>query len=195
MSDPSDTESRRGDVAAVLEMMKSPVGLGLTASPEDAYLLSDAVRCYTHGGDVGAVFCAHASCERDLAASVQASGGAPARAKMWGLGALVDHLEEADALPSDLVTRLRDLNEARKTLYHYGHSESEDALMHRTSRLIAERGGATVRAELAEQRGAAGDNKDVWLFAIELTLRQIALEAVTTGLLLRSWIAENEYGL
>lgn len=178
-----------------MALMESPVGLGLTASPEDAYLLSDAVRCYIAGGDVGAVFCAHASCERDLAASVQRSGDAPARAKMWGLGALIDHLEQVNTLPADLVQPLRDLNVARKTLYHHGHSESEAALMRRTSRFIEEHGESQFHADFAAAHGRPGGNKEVWVFAMDRTLRRIALDAITTGFLLRSWMASSMYGL
>ena len=156
---------------------------------EDSYLLSDAVLCYLNGADAGTIFCAHASCERDLAALIQASGSAPSGSERWGLGALVSHCADQGLMPSDLLDNLRILNDHRKTLYHYGHSESDTALRQRTYELIHEVGSSKLREDFKERHGYDGDNKEVYRIAMDRVLQQNALSALTTGFMLRSWLA------
>ena len=184
----SEQEKRRDDVRAAMAVMDSPMGLGITVDAEDQYLLSDAVRCYIGGADAGTIFCAHASCERDLAAMVKHSGSAPANSERWGLGAFVSHFAAQAAMPPDLLNRLRILNDHRKTLYHYGHSESDTALLRRTSELIEEVVPSKLHDDFREQHGYEGDNKEVWRFAMDRVLQQNALSALTTAFKLRSWL-------
>lgn len=185
----SEQEKRRADVRAAIATMDSPMGLGITVDAEDQYLLSDAVRCYLGGADAGTIFCAHASCERDLAAMVKHSGFASANSGRWGLRALVSYCATQGTMPQDLIQRLSILNDHRKTLYHYGHSESETALRRRTSELIKEVGSSKLREEFREQHGHEGGNKEVWAFAMGRVLQQNALSGLTAAFKLRSWLA------
>lgn len=182
-------EKRRADIRDAMKVMDSTMGLGLTVDAEDAYLLSDALRCYINGADAGTIFCVHASCERDLAAMLQASGSAPAGSQRWGLGTLVAHCAAQRLVPSDLLDNLRILNDHRKTLYHYGHSESDTALRMRTSEFIQEDGLSKLHEEFNDRHGYEGGNKDVYKFAMGRVLQRDALSALTTGCMLRSWLA------
>jgi hypothetical protein len=191
--DKPQQDKRRADVWAAMKVMDFPMGLGLTVDVEDTYLLSDAVLCYISGADAGTVFCAHASCERDLAAMVRHSDSVPARSERWGLGALISHCAAQGVMPADLLDRLRVLNDHRKTLYHYGHSDSADALRRRTSELIEEVGPSKLRDCFKQQHGYDGDNKEVWRFAMDSALQQNALSALTTAFMLRSWLTPRPY--
>jgi hypothetical protein len=187
----TEQDKRRADVNAAMKVMDSPIGLALMVDAEDAYLLTDAVRCYINGADAGTIFCVHASCERDLAAMVQASGSAPGGSQRWGLGALVSYCADQGLMPSDLVDNLRVLNDHRKTLYHYGHSESDTALSQRTDELIQEVGSSKLHEDFKEQHGYEGDNKHIYAFAMDRVLQRNALSALTTGFMLRSWLAPS----
>jgi hypothetical protein len=187
----AEQDKRRADVRAAMKVMKSPLGLAVTVDVEDTYLLSDATRCYISGADAGTIFCVHASCERDLAAMVKHSDVAPPRSERWGLGNLVAHFAAQGPMPPDLLERLAELNEHRKTLYHYGHSESETALRWLTSNLIEEVGAFRLREEFKQLHGYDGDNKEVWKFAMDRVLQRNALSALTTGFMLRSWLAPS----
>ncbi|WP_448059187.1 hypothetical protein [Cellulomonas hominis] len=184
----SDLESRREHIRRAARLMGSPFGLGLTVDVEDMYLLHDAISCYIHGADAGAIFCSHASCERDLAALVFYSEDAPPRSSQWGLGSLIGHFAKLGKMPADLGDRLRRLNSDRKALYHFGHSQTEIALERRSSELTAEVGEAALRDEFHRRNGYEGRNKDVWRFAITATLQRNAIEGVTTACLLRAWV-------
>jgi hypothetical protein len=186
----TEQDERRANIRTAMKSMDSPLGLGLTVDVEDAYLLADAIRCYINGADAETIFCSHASCERDLAAMVQSSDSAPARSHRWGLGALVDHLAAQGSMPSDLLDRLRILNDQRKSLYHYGHSESETALRRRTSDLIQELGRSKLDEDFKKRHGRGGDNKEVWSFAMDRVLQENALAALATAFLLRSWLTQ-----
>lgn len=124
---------------------------------------------------------------------IEASGSAPAGSKHWGLGALVSHCANAGLIPSDLLDNLRLLNDHRKTLYHFGHSESETALLQRTDELIREIGSSKLCEDFQEERGYEGDNNQVFKFAMDRVLRQNALSARSTAFKLRSWLASNPH--
>lgn len=186
----SDLVRRQRLLSAALSRMTNLAGLGLTVDVEDSYLLSNAQLCFARGADAGAVFCAHASCERDLAALVGAAGSGPARWERWGLGPLVTHCAEQHGLPTDIARQLVELNESRKTLYHFGHSDSETALRQSTQTLIAEVGSRALRDEFAKIHGHEGGNKDVWRYAMDRALEQKALSSIEAALQLRSWLAE-----
>lgn len=186
-----ERDKRRADVRAAMATMESPSGLGITVDVEDRYLFSDAIRCYIVGADAGTIFCAHASCERDLAALVKHSGSAPKNSERWGLGSLVSHCVKQRAIPQDLIDGLGVLNDHRKTLYHFGHSESDVALRSRTNELIEELGSAKVRGDFREKHGYDGDNKSIWRFAMDRVLQQNALMSLATAFQLRSWLAPS----
>ncbi|MEU7823002.1 hypothetical protein [Catellatospora sp. NPDC049133] len=187
----AEQERRRGEIRAAMRVMDSPLGLALAVDPEDSYLLSDAVRCYINAADAGTIFCVHASCERDLASMLAASGSAPAAAHRWGLGALVTYCASQGLMPPEILGELRELNDHRKTLYHYGHSESDTALRQRTLELIQEIGHSELSAEFEEKHGYGGENKEIFAFAMDRVLQRNALSALTTGFRLRSWLAQS----
>lgn len=97
-----------------MDCMENPAGFGLAADVEDSYLLFDAARCYRAGADSGTIFCAHASCERDLAVTIPVSGAKPQKSNRWGLGRIIDHLDRDRVLPAQLVAELRSLSDYRK---------------------------------------------------------------------------------
>ncbi len=185
----SEQDKRRAEIAAAIKAMDNVIGLGFTVNVEDIYLLSDAVRCYRIGIDSGAIFCAHASCERDIAAMLEATGAAPAGSQRWGLGALVSYCAKSDLIPVELTENLNRLNEHRKTLYHYGHTDSETALRQQAYRLIEEIGSENLRLDFQEERGYLGDNKELFRYAMDRVLRQNALLGLRTAFQLRSWLA------
>lgn len=187
----TEQDKRRADIRVAMKVMDSPFGLGLTVDPEDAYLLSDAMRCYINGADAGTIFCVHASCERDLAAMLHASGSAPVGSQRWGLGVIVSHYADQGLMPSHLLDNLRILNDHRKTLYHYGHSESDTALRQRTYDLIHDVGSSKLREDFRERRGFEADNKELYAFAMDCVLQRNALSALTTGFMLRSWLGQK----
>ena len=93
-----EQDKRRADIRTAFQVMSSPIGLGVSVNVEDKYLLSNAMCCYIHGADAGAIFCAHASCERDLAALVAARGeGCAAEVDAMGSGWFGDILYGARA--------------------------------------------------------------------------------------------------
>jgi len=187
-----EQDGRRADVRNAMKVMHSPMGLGVTVDVEDAYLLLNAVRCYIGGADAGTIFCAHATCERDLAALVRHTDPVPKHSARWGLGGLVQHFESLNnSMPSELLGRLRALNDHRKTLYHYGHSEAPSALRARTYDLIEDVGSATLRDDFRELHDYQGDNKDIITFAMDRVLKNDALAALTTSLMLRSWLTRR----
>ena len=187
----SDEEKRRADLAEAMEVMASPAGLGLTVDLEDARLMTDAMTCYIYGADTATVFCVHAACERDLASSLHNSDSTPVNSKMWGLGKLISHYRAGGWIPDDLLERLDNLNEYRKILYHFGHSASDNALLRRTYDLVERVGPGNVRREYKELHGHDGGNKEILSFALDQVRQETALEALTTGLMFRSWVAEQ----
>jgi hypothetical protein len=164
-------------------------GLGSTVDAEDAYLLLDSIRCYIGGADVGAIFVAHAVCERDLAAVLHHSGTAPNGSIRWGLGTLIKHFDDSGELPVELISDLMQLNENRKALYHFGHSESSSALIARTHELIEQVGSGALRETFRERSGVDGDNKDILRFAMDQALRDMALSGLAAAIRLRTHVA------
>ena len=78
-------------------------------------------------------------------------------------------------------------------MYHYGHSESETALLQGTYELIRELGFSRLRENFQEERGYEGDNKQVFKFAMDRVLQQNALSSLSTAFKLRSWLASNRH--
>lgn len=185
----NDEATRRAEVQATMLAFASGHGLGSTVDPEDTYLLMDAIRCYIGGADAGAIFVAHAVCERDLAAVLHHSGAAPNGSIRWGLGALIKYFDEAGELPSELISDLTALNDHRKALYHFGHSQSSTALMARTYELIDEVGSGPLRDTFRERSGFDGGNKDILRFAMDQALRDMALSGLAAALRLRTHVA------
>ena len=184
-----DQTQRRADVAAAVGGMANPLGLALEMFAEDRYLLADAMRAYIGGSDAGAVFCAHAVCERELAGLVEHSGSAPSDSVRWGLGRLIDYCKQHALLPKAFLDPLARLNEHRKTLYHYGHAESAAALQRRALELIEQVGPQRLWKDFEARHGYAGEPKEVHGFAMDAVLRASALEAIKLMLDLRSHFA------
>jgi hypothetical protein len=184
----SELDERRSEVAAAIRE-EGVLSIAMGVDVEDIYLLSGAFRCYVYGADAGAVFCAHASCERDLASTLFHAASPPIGLERWGLGRFVEYCRANGLLPSELLERLVDLNESRKALYHFGHTAAESALTRRTAALLAELGSAELYRQFAHYTGRNGDPKEVYGFAMDLTIRKTALAALRTGLALRTRIA------
>ena len=94
-------------------------------------------------------------------------------------------------LPADLLDRLAQLNEHRKTLYHYGHADSSAALQRRTSEFLDRVGSEQIRADFEKQHGEAGSNKNVYRFAMDAVLKDSALNAIVVMFELRSQLAAD----
>jgi hypothetical protein len=97
----------------------------VAGTPEIAFLRMEAQSAFLAGLGGSAVICAHAACERELAAWVQSLGpAAPKRWTRWGLGNLAVYAIEQEFVPSDLGASLLELNERRRFLYHLQDKES-----------------------------------------------------------------------
>lgn len=186
-----DIERREHALKSALTRMANPRGLGLVVALEYAYLLTGAQLCFTRGADAGAVFCAHASCERDLASLVKFEGDGPRGSERWGLGPLVTHCVQHHELPQELAQQLQELNESRKTLYHFGHSEAEASLARATDALIEEVGSDRLHQDFMDLFGYEGRNKEVWKYAVDRALESMALAALEAAMQLRSWLARD----
>lgn len=192
----AEREARRDDVITAMGGAASRstliLGLGLTVDVEDQFLLYNAVLCYVSGADAGAIFCAHASCERDLSAMVAHLDDPPAGAERWGLGALVGHCRSAGLLGAELLDSLGELNERRKNLYHYGHSDSERGLGARSGQMLEREGTSGLREEFVARHGYEGGIKDIWRLAIDRVVQRDALAAITAAFRLRWWLVDHE---
>jgi len=184
---------RREALAGAVRRMDDVRGMGFVSTVEDGYLLTGAQLCFLSGADAGAIFCAHASCERDLAAMVNAAETGPRGWERWGLGPLVTRCIEHHGLPRVLGQQLLDLNESRKTLYHFGHSDAEASLARATSALIETGGSEKLFEDFKKLNGREGCNKEVWRYAMDRVLEDKALAAIDATLRLRSWFAVKEF--
>lgn len=164
----------------------SPFGYAATVTVEDRYLLPNAVTSYVHGADAATIFCAHAACERALAAELRdqppAGSVTPKDLDRWGLGRMIRRYRELDALPIPLLDDLSRLNSRRTSLYHFGHTEKDDAL---TSRAF-EGEEESPYTQFERENGFAPDNKEAWQFALDRRLRRDALAALETVFRLRT---------
>ena len=180
-----DLSRRREDLKNAVNRMLDIRGVALVSTVEDSYLLSGARLCFMRAADVGAIFCAHASCERDLAAMFDASDSGPRGWERWGLGPLVQHSREQFQLPEELAMKLLELNETRKTLYHFGHSEADASLSSATSAYVDEVGSGALCAEFRARHGRDGRNEEVWRYAMDRVLEAKALAEIEAALQLR----------
>lgn len=187
-----DLSRRREDLTDAVNRIVDTRGVGLVSTVEDSYLLSGARLCFLRAADVGAIFCAHASCERDLAAMVDATDFKPRGWERWGLGPLVKHSSEHLQMPEEVAVKIFELNESRKALYHFGHSEADASLSRATSAYVHEVGSETLFAEFRARQGRDGRTKDVWRYAMDRVLEAKALAAIEAALKLRSWLAVTE---
>jgi len=169
--------------------MGNPSFLRLIADVEGGLILSSAFRSYAEGVDVAAIITAHASCERDLmvrAAHWQSRGeSGPQDFNRWGLGRLIGFYRSA--LPEDLITALEQLNDRRKTLYHYGYSESVTGIIALTYAYIAKRTQTALYAAYQELHAQAPDPKELLAFAEDEMLRDFALESLRAASRVREW--------
>jgi hypothetical protein len=185
-------EDRSRDLSDAIGAMRNPAGLGITVEPEDSILLQDAFVCYRAGADAGAVFCAHAASERDLAAFVAHSRTPPKQHRRWGLGQLITHCRAVELVPLEILNSLEVSNEHRRTLYHYGHSGSDSSILKRTVSQAEEAGtGAVLDAYQATFGRSCSGMKELLEFALAQEMRATALGAIRAALNLRSWLFEN----
>jgi hypothetical protein len=186
-----EIERRQQALASAVTRMANTQGLGLVVTLEDMYLLTNAQLCFTRGADAGAIFCAHASCERDLACLLKFEGASPRGAERWGLGPLIAHCVKHHDLPQELAEQLRQLNETRKALYHFGHSDTEGSLARAAHAVIEEVGTDRLHQDFVNLFGYAGGNKEVWKYAVDRALEGMALAALEAAMKLRSWLARD----
>ena len=74
---------------------------------------------------------------------VEAADSKPRGWERWGLGPSVKHSSKHFHMPEELAVQLLELNESRKTLYHFGHSEADASLSRATSAYVQEVGSET----------------------------------------------------
>lgn len=143
--------------------------------------------CYRAGADASVTICAHAICERTLAARIEHSSTPPAGYLRWGLGQIIQELSDRHGLPPNLEQRLRDLNDWRKSLYHWGHSTAPTALEARVKERLNDPAQVERIRSLIDDGEAIPRNRDVYALAFDLELRDTALEALKSTLLVRDW--------
>lgn len=123
---------------------------------------------------------------------VDAADSKPRGWERWGLGPLVKCSSEHFHMPEELAVQLLELNESRKALYHFGHSEADASLSRATSAFVEKVGSETLFAEFRARHGRDGRNKEVWKYAMDRVLEVKALAAIEAALQLRSWFAVTE---
>jgi hypothetical protein len=117
------SESVRADRAADLDALMgrhqlSPEIFFASANTESMWLFLDSLRSYGAAIDSAALICAHAACERELAAalSVQAP---PPKSERWGLGSLIKEGSGRGWFDDVLKEQLERINENRRVFYHH----------------------------------------------------------------------------
>lgn len=184
----SEADERKLEVKRAMAEHLSLIGLSTVVEVEDMYLLNDAIRCYIGGADAGTIFCAHAVCERDIAAEVSHSASPPERSARWGLGNWMRYCEDNHLLHAELINCLDQLNEQRKSLYHYGRSQEPTALQARAATWAEEAGAWSA---FAARYGFDPSVKEVWQFSLDEVLRRDALSALVTAFRLRTFLSAH----
>ena len=169
---------RRAEVNQVVESHGGPKLYGTTAGGyENGFLIFEATRCYRLGADLACILCCHACCERELAGILKWQHPATPNAERWGLGRLVRAGKERDWFDADLASRLEQLNENRRTLYHLQDFGAPTGLW---SRAVSNAHNAVTKDDVAE--------------AIPGTLRQEALHALDCAFAVRTIEVERNWG-
>ena len=185
-----ETEARRSEVLRVFAASPNPMSVATVVDVENGLILTTAMQAYVKGVDVAAVITGHASAERDLL--IRASHWAerrepepPRKFEMWGLGRLIDYYRSE--LKSDLLSSLSTLNIRRRTLYHYGHSQTASGLNQSTHAYIAKHGTGSLVAEYSTMHGQRPDQKELFEHSTRTMLRGWALDSLETALAARAW--------
>jgi hypothetical protein len=89
-----------------------------SANTESMWLFLDSLRCYAAAIDSAALICAHAACERELAAALSAQTP-PAGSERWGLGPLIQVGAKRGWFDDGLKEQLKRINENRRVFYHH----------------------------------------------------------------------------
>lgn len=121
-----DDASRSGRVArwqwveAVREPFHTGRGFMIHGGPEAFWLYDTACQCFVGELYLAAVLCAHASCERVLAAYVDVYNATAARHLLHaGLGPVARSAHGMGVITDALLDRLLALNEVRKFVAHF----------------------------------------------------------------------------
>ena len=114
-----DSASRSAEIDRIVESHGGPILYGTSSGGyENGLLILEACRCYRLGADLACILCAHACCERELAGILKWQLPATQRAERWGLGRLIRVGRERGWFDASLASKLDQLNENRRTLYH-----------------------------------------------------------------------------
>jgi hypothetical protein len=185
-----ESQSRRQDALAALAKSSNLMSIGIVADVEGGLILLSAWQSYLKGVDVAAVITAHASSERDLLtrAAHWAEAGdrkPPKGFEMWGLGKLLQHYQSQ--LPTNLQSDLNELNARRRTLYHYGHSDTRTGVDPSTYAFIDSHGTTHIVDDYKRRYGRLPDPKETLEHATKMMLRGWALDALSTAIAVRAW--------
>lgn len=168
---------RRAEVNLIVESYGGPGLYGSSAGGyENGFLIIEATRCYHLGADLACILCAHACCERELAGTLKWQHPPTPNTERWGLGRLIRIGRERHWFDADLASRLDQLNENRRTLYHLQDFEAPTGLWRRA---ISRADNPVTKHDVAE--------------AIPGTLRQDALEALNCAFAVRTIKVEREW--
>ncbi len=169
MSASTDEQARLAEVNRIVESY-GPILYGSSAGGfENGFLIFEATRRYRLGADLACILCSHACCERELAVILQWQQPATPNAERWGLGRLIRTGRERDWFDADLASKLEQVNENRRRLYHLQDFNAPTSLWRRAIR--------------------TADNpvtKDDVAAAIPGTLRQDALDALDCAFAVRT---------
>jgi hypothetical protein len=135
--------------------------------PEGLWLLEEGEQCYVLGQFVASLLCAHACCERTLAAYLELFGSLGRRLANAGLGPVAAAARERGLITSDLFDRLISVNEIRKVMAHF---KSPTAPYAAVMRLGAMDAGHVVDADAAFQSLLAEDAETALRAAMEISM-------------------------
>lgn len=173
----ADEPARSAEVNRVVELHGGPILYGQSAGGyENGLLILEAARCYRLGADLACILCSHACCERELAGILRWQQPATPNAERWGLGRLIRIGRERHWFNDELASRLEQVNENRRTLYHLQDFEAPTGLWRR----------AMERAENPVTKDDVAD-------AIPGTLRQDALDALDCSFAVRTIEVERAW--
>lgn len=188
--DRADLESRREDAMRVWATSSRPLSVAVLPDVEARLILQSAFDAYIGAVDVAAIISAHASCERDLLSRVahwaELGEAQPSRnVDRLALGTLIGHFKVR--LPTELTEALERLNDRRRTLYHYGHSNGVRGVRETTTAFMQAHGQTALSDAYERRHQQNPDRKQLLQFAMDHMLQEHALEALTTALATRAW--------
>lgn len=172
-----DRLHRSSEIARIVESHGGPILYGTSSGGyENGFLILEACRCYRLGSDLACILCAHACCERELAGILKWQLPATPNAARWGLGRLIRVGRERDWFDNSLASKLDQLNENRRTLYHLQDFFAPTGLWKR-----------------AASNAHNPATKDDVAMAVPGTLRQDALNGLDCAFAVRTIEVEHEW--